>query len=389
MLTLEATQTLRGVAETADVVTVSAFGDESGSETDNDFKVLYQGQLAAATSILYTTPALHATLIRSIHVRNTHPTLSKWVEFFVGGLGNENSVARFVVPMNGSAIYDGRWTVYDESGQVSFVGAPGANGAAGSVWHEGTGTPLVGTGANGDYYLNDANGDVYKKESGTWGIVANILGPQGDTGPAGSTADITTHEGAADPHTGYQKESEKNIANGYAGLDANVRVATARLGSGTAGATTFLRGDQSWAVPTGAYVGVKATISAAQSLTSGNATDLLFDVEVWDTNGFHDATNTDRFTIPSGQGGRYSIMATVQFATSATSRRGVGISKNATNTMDFPQMQVQASGNGVTAVHIATVMDLIVGDIIRIPAIQLSGGALNVSNAEIIIQKVG
>jgi len=186
MLTLEATQTLRGVAETADIVTVSAFGDESGSETDNDFKVLYQGQLAAATTTLYTTPSSHATLIRSIHVRNTHPTLSKWVEFFVGGVGNENSVARFVVPVNGSAVYDGRWAVYDANGQVSFVGSPGTNGANGSVWYEGTGAPAGGTGVNGDFYLDDATGDVYQKSTGSWGIVANILGPQGDTGPAGA-----------------------------------------------------------------------------------------------------------------------------------------------------------------------------------------------------------
>lgn len=35
------------------------------------------------------------------------------------------------------------------------------------------------------------------------------------------TADIATHAAAADPHTGYQKESEKAAANGYMGLDAN------------------------------------------------------------------------------------------------------------------------------------------------------------------------
>ena len=186
MLTLEATQTLRGVAETADIVTVSVFGDESGSETDNDFKVLFQGQLAAATGTLYTTPSSHATLIRSIHIRNTHPTLSKWAEFFVGGVGNENSVVRFVIPVNGSAVYDGKWSVYDANGQVSFVGSPGTNGANGSVWFEGTGAPAGGTGVNGDFYLNDANGDVYQKSSGTWGIVANILGPQGDTGATGA-----------------------------------------------------------------------------------------------------------------------------------------------------------------------------------------------------------
>ena len=43
------------------------------------------------------------------------------------------------------------------------------------------------------------------------------------------TAAITTHEGAADPHVGYQKESEKGIANGYAGLDATGKVPSVQL----------------------------------------------------------------------------------------------------------------------------------------------------------------
>lgn len=38
-----------------------------------------------------------------------------------------------------------------------------------------------------------------------------------------AAAAVAVHEGAADPHTGYQKETEKNAANGYAGLDAASR----------------------------------------------------------------------------------------------------------------------------------------------------------------------
>lgn len=40
---------------------------------------------------------------------------------------------------------------------------------------------------------------------------------------------IATHEAAADPHTGYQRESEKDAANGYAGLDANARVVSSKI----------------------------------------------------------------------------------------------------------------------------------------------------------------
>ena len=38
------------------------------------------------------------------------------------------------------------------------------------------------------------------------------------------TTALTTHAGASDPHTGYQKESEREAASGYAGLDASSKV---------------------------------------------------------------------------------------------------------------------------------------------------------------------
>ncbi|MBA3758925.1 MAG: hypothetical protein H0X07_00160 [Gemmatimonadales bacterium] len=45
--------------------------------------------------------------------------------------------------------------------------------------------------------------------------------------------------------------ANKAAASGYAGLDATTKVPTAQLGSGAASASTFLRGDQSWAAPAG------------------------------------------------------------------------------------------------------------------------------------------
>jgi hypothetical protein len=63
----------------------------------------------------------------------------------------------------------------------------------------------------------------------------------GDVGadPAGAASSaVTAHVGATDPHTQYQKESEKGAANGYAGLGSDGKVPAAQLpASATTGGT--------------------------------------------------------------------------------------------------------------------------------------------------------
>jgi hypothetical protein len=54
------------------------------------------------------------------------------------------------------------------------------------------------------------------------------------------TATITAHEAATDPHTGYQKESEKGAASGYASLDAATKIPIAQVPTGTTGSTVSL-----------------------------------------------------------------------------------------------------------------------------------------------------
>lgn len=58
--------------------------------------------------------------------------------------------------------------------------------AVGSVWRTGSGVPSNTLGVNGDFYLRSTNGDVYKKASGVYTVVANIAGPAGSNGTNGS-----------------------------------------------------------------------------------------------------------------------------------------------------------------------------------------------------------
>lgn len=134
MIALQAAQTLRGVAETATTVTISVFGDEAEVEVNDDFKLLYQGQLPSSAGTLYTVPTAHHTLIRNIHVRNTNAGVTKTFELFVGGTAAANSIFATTLPAGGSAVFDGNaWSVYTATGQISLVGATGAQGLAGAV----------------------------------------------------------------------------------------------------------------------------------------------------------------------------------------------------------------------------------------------------------------
>ena len=56
------------------------------------------------------------------------------------------------------------------------TGPIGLTGDPGSVWYTDAGAPAPGLGIDGDYYLNNVNGDVYYKSTGTWSLEINIKG---------------------------------------------------------------------------------------------------------------------------------------------------------------------------------------------------------------------
>lgn len=87
---------------------------------------------------------------------------------------------------------------------------------------------IAGTAAEGnDARLSDQR--VPTDGSVTDAKISGTLSPSIITG----TAEVTTNKG---------------VANGYASLDAATKVPTVQLGGSGAGSTTFLRGDQTWAV---------------------------------------------------------------------------------------------------------------------------------------------
>lgn len=82
----------------------------------------------------------------------------------------------------------GTWVVLlNIRGPKGDTGATGAAGVDGNKWFSGTGVPASSIGANGDYYMDFNNGDIYKKVVGSWTFSLNVMGPAGPTGPQGDT----------------------------------------------------------------------------------------------------------------------------------------------------------------------------------------------------------
>lgn len=130
--------------------------------------------------------------------------------------------------------------------------APGAGDVATDVIWDAAGDLAVGTGANTAARLPitvpgaailEVLGVVNGETTASWKAVHDATAPStqafSDAASAGTAltaahrdhkhampADpVTAHESAGDPHTGYQKESEKDAASGYVGLDAS-KIAT-------------------------------------------------------------------------------------------------------------------------------------------------------------------
>ena len=133
-----------------------------------------------------------------------------------------------------------------------------------------------------------------------------------------------------------------------------------------------------WAAPAGAsFAGASAYKSANQNIDSDTYTAITFNSEDYDTDTYHDtSSNTSRFTIPSGKGGKYLLSGAVSWAASnAGTFRLVVVYKNGSI---FNQIAQFAGTNDGTIQPFACVYNLVATDYLEVFVRHNTGGTLAV-----------
>jgi hypothetical protein len=163
---VDASDTVKGVAKLS-VAPVSP--TDPIAVGDNDTRLVPGGDLAGAS-----THEAVVTGIQGVPVDNTTPTDAQGL-YFDGATG--------------------KWTPLDVPGMP--------------LWRSGTVAPSNSLGNNGDFYINTSTGDLYQKAGGAWSLTGNILGPAGPTGAAGATI----RDGAGVPSNSLGADGDYYIDN--------------------------------------------------------------------------------------------------------------------------------------------------------------------------------
>ena len=107
----------------------------------------------------------------TLTVNNGSEDLSKsdGIRLIQGGFSNKIQFEDSLVSANGLRL-DIDDALTGPQGPAGNDGADGSDGVDGNRWLDGSGVPSNGLGNDGDYYLNNDNGDTYEKASGTWSL---------------------------------------------------------------------------------------------------------------------------------------------------------------------------------------------------------------------------
>ena len=115
--------------------------------------------------------------------------------------------------------------------------------------------------------------------------------------------------------------------------------------------------------------------STTQSIADDTYTKIQFNTEVYDTASAYDNSSNYRFTVPSGQGGKYFVYAAVRMA-SSSANLNLNIRLNGSNA-GFSSLK--AVSGELQTILLNYGKDLSAGDYLEVFIRQQSGGSLNAS----------
>lgn len=164
---------------------------------------------------------------------------------------------------------------------------------------------------------------------------------------------------------------------GGTGADTYARLAVGTNGQVLTADSTASTGMKWAAVSDPAFKGALAYLSANQSITTGTTTSLNWDTESFDTDGFHStSSNTNRFTIPAGLGGKYLIVIACQWLQGIADLQEVYLEKNGAGIISrYEGAQGEGVGYNQNLTYIA---DLVAGDYVQAQVKQGAGFSVSV-----------
>ena len=157
-------------------------------------------------------------------------------------------------------------------------GSPGASGAPGSQIYAGTSDPSGVLGVDGDFFLNTATGDIFKRASGSWGFLCNLRGTDGTDAVEPSAVTLTPTATLTTAQFNY--EVKLSAAGTFT---TTLPTPAAKGGVGRFHIYNAASVAMTLATPSGSFVGPHGSGALSMSIPAGSTVFVISDNTNWVT----------------------------------------------------------------------------------------------------------